>query len=128
MLASKHFSCAAKAGGYFVSDKENPVPTADLLQRPDIARRLGPHPGRSLHQRLYDKGRKRIPFGSEFLFRLADRALERFLLAQAVQVAKHVGRCQAQNREKKTLMETVKGLRVADAHGAHRIAVIRFYK
>src|SRR4029453_15378088 len=94
----------------------------------DIARPWAPPPRRSLHQRLYDKGRKRILFGSELLFGLADRALERFLLAQAVQVAKHVGRCQAQNREKETLMETVKGLRVADAHGAHCIAVIRFYQ
>src|SRR5262244_4467742 len=113
MLASKHFSCPAKAGGYFVSDKENPIPAADLPQCPDIAPRLRPHPRRSLHQRLHDQGRERIPFGSELFFGFADRALQRFFLAQTLKVAKHVGRSHAQDREKETLVKAVKGLRIA---------------
>src|SRR5262249_19470912 len=124
MLASKHFSCPAKTGRDFVRDKENPIPAADLPQCPDIAPPPRPPPPqppdmppgpphpprRSLHQRLHDQGRERIPFGSELFFGFADRALQRFFLAQTLEVAKHVGRSQAQHREKQTLVKTVKGL------------------
>src|SRR5262245_50296177 len=102
MVARKHFSGPAKAGGYFVSNKQNPIPPADLLQGRDITRRLVPHPSRALHQRLYNQRRKRIPFCSELFVSFADRALERVFLAQPFEVTKHVGRRQAQDREKET--------------------------
>src|SRR5262245_52610432 len=128
MLASKHFSGPAKAGSDFVSNKEYPIPAADLPQCPDIARRLVPHPRRSLHQRLNDQRRKRIPFCGELFFSFADRALERFFLAQPLEVSKYVGWRQAQDYEKETLVVTVKGLRIAHAHRAHRISVIGLCK
>ena len=97
MLAGEHLSGPAKAGGDLVGDKKNLIPAADLPQRPDKPRRLGPHPRRSLHQRLNNERRKRALFLSQLFFGLTDRALERFRLAQTFQIAKPVRWVDAQN-------------------------------
>ena len=61
VLAREEPSRASEAGRHLVGDEERPVATGERMQRAQVGRRMRPHAGGTLHQRLDDDRGERSP-------------------------------------------------------------------